>query len=72
MEKMMLPCTDQTILIPYFDGHDVAILQGDTVTVQYYGHVPSCVKEYKYLVTLAKPEVWFNCKYTIYSYPQEI
>ena len=57
MEKMMLPCTDRTILIPYFDGHDVAILQGDTVTVQYYWHVPSCVKEYKYLVTLAKPEV---------------
>ena len=47
----MLPCTDRTILIPYFDGHDVAILQGDTVTVQYYWHVPSCVKEYKYLVT---------------------
>ena len=53
----MIPCTDQTILIPYFDGHDVAILQGDTVSVQYYGHAPPCLKEYNYLVTLTKPEV---------------
>ena len=38
MEKKMIPCTDQTIFIPYFDEHDVTILQGDTVSVQYYGH----------------------------------
>ena len=42
--------------LPFFHGHDYALLPGE-FTVNYYYHVPSCVKEFTYLVTIAQPQV---------------
>ena len=44
------------ITLPFFHGHDYALLPGE-FTVNYYHHVPSCVKDFTYLVTIAQTQV---------------
>ena len=43
--------------LPYFEGHDYAILPGSEKSILYYNHVPSCLQEYPFLVTLDELKV---------------
>ena len=57
MEKKDLFATGQVLFLPFFEGHDYAILPGDKKSILYYDHVPPCLRDYPYLVTLNLPEV---------------
>ena len=61
MEKKDLFATGQVLFLPFFEGHDYAIILGEKKSILYYDHVPLCLKEYPYLVTLNSPEViWYK------------
>ena len=57
MEKKDLFATGKNLFLPFFEGHDYAIVPGEKKSILYYDHVPPCLKEYPYLVTLNSPEV---------------
>ena len=57
MEKKDLFATGKSLLLPFFEGHDYVIVPGEKKSILYYDHVPPCLKDYPYLVTLNLPEV---------------
>ena len=52
------------LFLPYFEGHDYAILPGSEQSVLYYNHVPSCLQEYPFLVPLDGQKVQKKLEYT--------
>ena len=57
MEKKDLFATGKVLFLPFFEGHDYAIVPGEKKSILYFDHVPPCLKDYPYLVTLNLPEV---------------
>ena len=57
MVKEDLFATGKGLLLPFFEGHDYAIIPGDKKSILYFDHVPPCLTDYPYLVTLNSPEV---------------
>ena len=57
MEKKDLFATGKVLFLPFFEGHDYAIVPGKKKSILYFDHVPPCLKDYPYLVTLNLPEV---------------